>query len=384
MSDILERTLAGLKQALVSSPDNGALHLQVGELLLELGRRNEAAEACRAALACLDDETLRQRAQELLASLCPAGGPSNVVQLRRRGAAADDGNGGMRPANSAVTFADVGGLDAVKEDIRMKIILPFQQPGMFAAYGKKSGGGILLYGPPGCGKTLLARATAGECGAAFFNVAIDAILDMYYGESERKLAAAFTQARAAAPAVLFFDELEAIGGSRQQIRHSPGKSLVNQLLAEMDGLEKRNERLLIMAATNAPWYVDAALRRPGRFDRVVFVPPPDATARLEILRLHLRQRPLAADFDLGRITKMTKGYSGADLLALVERAMETPLKEALRSGEVRPATNADMQAALAAIQPTTAEWFSTARNYATFANTSGLYDHLLQYLKDNS
>lgn len=382
MSDFLERTLAGLKLALVASPGNGVLHLQVAELLNELGRRNEAAEACRAALSCLADDPLRQRAQELLDALLPAPGPDNVVQLRRRS--------GVNPSVPlptsvlpATTFADVGGLDGVKEEIRMKIILPFQRPEVFAAYGKKAGGGILLYGPPGCGKTMLARATAGECHAAFQPVAINDILNMYYGESESRLAAAFTRAREAVPAVLFFDELEAIGGSRQQIRHSPGKSLVNQLLAEMDGVGQRNERLLIVAATNAPWYVDAALRRPGRFDRVVFVPPPDAAARCEILRLHLRQRPLAADLDLQALTQATRGYSGADLQALVERAMEKPLREALRSGTVRPATQADMQAALTETRPTTAEWFSTARNYATFGNISGLYDDLLPYLKND-
>jgi len=204
---------------------------------------------------------------------------------------------------------------------------------------------------------------------------------MYFGESERKLAGIFETARAKTPAILFFDEIEAIGGSRQQLRNSPGKTLVNQLLAEMDGVSSNNTNVLVMAATNAPWSVDGALRRPGRFDRVLFVPPPDEAARLEILRLHLRERPVAKDVNLGELAKKTVGYSGADLLDLVERAAEAPLIEAIRGGEQRSMTRADFAEALKKSRPSTREWFATAKNYATFANTGGLYDDLLEYLK---
>jgi SpoVK/Ycf46/Vps4 family AAA+-type ATPase len=180
---------------------------------------------------------------------------------------------------------------------------------------------------------------------------------------------------------VFFDEVEAIGASRQQIRHSPGKSLVNQLLAEMDGVTSDNQDLLIMAATNAPWHVDPALRRPGRFDRVLFIPPPDEAARLEILRLHLRNRPVAAGVDAGALARQTAEYSGADLAELVERATEAPLQEAMRGGVPRSVTQADLLGALKKMKPTTREWFATAKNYATFANTGGLYDDLLEYMK---
>jgi SpoVK/Ycf46/Vps4 family AAA+-type ATPase len=164
------------------------------------------------------------------------------------------------------------------------------------------------------------------------------------------------------------------------MRGRVGQTLVNQLLSELDGVAGRNERLLVMAATNAPWFVDPALRRPGRFDRVVFVPPPDRPARLEILRLHLRQRPVDSSVDLGAMTEKTVEFSGADLLDLVERAVETPLREALRSGGVRPLAAADFASALSAAKPSTREWFTTARNYATFANTGGLYDDLVTYM----
>jgi len=384
MSDLLERTLLGLRQALAVSPDNAPLWLQVAENLLELGRRNEAEEAAREAARLAGDGETRDRARAILGRLAPqppapASGGGRVLRLVR-GARTADEEPLTHLERERMTFADVGGLDQLKETIRLRIVLPFERPEVFEAYGKRRGGGILLYGPPGCGKTLLARATAGECNAAFLNVAIDAVLDMWFGESERKLAAVFEQARAKAPSVLFFDELEALGGSRQQLRASPGKTLVNQLLAELDGVAGANDRTLVMAATNAPWYVDAALRRPGRFDRVVFVPPPARAARVAHLRLHLRRRLCSPSLDLPQLAAATEGFSGADLLDLVERAVETPLREALAGREMRPLAAADLKAALAATRPTTAEWFATARNYATFANTGGLYDALLAYL----
>ncbi len=385
MSDLLERTLAGLRSALAVSPQNGPLWLQVSEILAALGRENEARDAAREALRFLPPGDERNRAEA--ASRVPPAEPEPSGQLlrlvrggRQKGQAPDEPEAYEVSERGETTFADVGGLDGIKEMIRMKIVLPFQKPELFKAYGKRQGGGILLYGPPGCGKTLLARATAGECDAAFVNVAIESVLDMWFGESEKKLAGVFEAARRRAPAVLFLDEVEAIGGSRQLARNSPGKTLVNQLLSEMDGVAKSNDRLLVMAATNAPWHVDPALRRPGRFDRVLFVPPPDRAARMEILRLHLRERPVGPDVDLSDLAKRTELFSGADLLELVERAVEAPLREALQSGTSRPVNRADFKTALETTRPTTKEWFATAKNYASFANTGGLYDDLVAFL----
>ena len=240
---------------------------------------------------------------------------------------------------------------------------------------------ILLYGPPGCGKTLLARATAGEVGARFHNVAIDQVLDMWFGQSEQKLSALFADARVQSPAVLFFDEVEAIGGSRQQTRMGPGRTLVNQLLSEMDGVSSANDRMLVMAATNAPWHVDPALLRPGRFDRVVFVPPPDAAARAEILRLHLRGRPVSSSVDLGALVADSDGLSGADLHDVVERAIEVPLREALLTDEIRDLTESDLRSALDEARASTSDWFATAKNYAAFANAGGLYEDLVKFIE---
>jgi SpoVK/Ycf46/Vps4 family AAA+-type ATPase len=279
-----------------------------------------------------------------------------------------------------ITFADVGGLAGLKERLRMDIVYPLQKPELFRAYGKKPGGGVLLYGPPGCGKTHLARAAAGESGARLFVVEIQAIVEMWLGESEKRLHALFEEARAAAPSILFFDEIEAIGGSRQQLRHGPGRRLVNQLLAELDGASATNASVLVVGATNAPWDVDPALRRPGRFDRVIFVPPPDAAARAGILEIALRDRPVER-LDLGAIAARTERYSGADLAHLVDTACERALGDALRTGKVRPVNQSDLVASLDRVRPTTIEWTAAARRYVNYANQSGLYDDVDRWLR---
>src|SRR5207247_1448737 len=150
-----------------------------------------------------------------------------------------------------ITFKDVGGMDAVKEEIRMKIIFPLTHPELYEAYGKAIGGGILMYGPPGCGKTHLARATAGEVKAGFLAVGISDVLDMWIGNSERNLHSLFEQARRNAPCVLFFDEVDALGASRTDMKTSAGRHLINQFLSELDGVKASNEGVLILGATNA-------------------------------------------------------------------------------------------------------------------------------------
>ncbi len=285
------------------------------------------------------------------------------------------------PEVERVSFADVGGLDEIKKQIHKRIILPFQKPSLFARFKRRAGGGILLYGPPGCGKTLLARATAGECGAAFFSVAINDILDMYIGESERKLHALFEQAREKAPSVLFFDELEALGGRREHTRESTSSKLVSQFLTEMDGFAQGNHGVLILAATNVPWAIDPAFRRPGRFDRVLFVPPPDRPARAAILELLLAGRPTAGALDTGSLAAATPGFSGADLGNLVETASDEAIEASLERGSEVPIGPEHLKAARAEVKPTTLEWLTTARNYARYANEGGQYDEVLEFLK---
>ncbi len=279
-----------------------------------------------------------------------------------------------------VSFQNVGGMDKLKEEIRLKIIYPLVHPDIYKAYGKKMGGGILMYGPPGCGKTYLARATAGEVRAAFMAVGLHDVLDMYIGQSEQNLHAIFEAARRHAPCVLFFDEVDALGAKRSDMRYSSMRQVINQFLSEMDGVTTSNEGVLILAATNAPWHLDSALRRPGRFDRVIFVPPPDVPARAAILQLMLADKPTQS-IDYGRLARETEGFSGADLCGIVDVAVEGKLRQAMQTGIPKPLTTDDLRAALKAARATTQEWFETARNYAIYANEGGTYDEVLDYLK---
>ncbi|MBM3835194.1 MAG: AAA family ATPase [Verrucomicrobia bacterium] len=279
-----------------------------------------------------------------------------------------------------IQFKDVGGMEAVKEEIRMKIIHPLTHADLYKAYGKTIGGGILMYGPPGCGKTYLARATAGEIKAAFLAIGINDVLEMWIGSSERNLHELFEQARRNKPCVLFFDEVDALGASRSDMRQHAGRQLINQFLAELDGVKTANEGILVLAATNAPWHLDSAFRRPGRFDRILFVPPPDLEARAGILRLLCRGKPVG-ETDFEHVARKTENFSGADLKAVVDVAVEKKLREAMREGLPKPLTTKDLVNAAATLKPTTKEWFATARNYALYSNQGGIYDDILQYMK---
>lgn len=278
-----------------------------------------------------------------------------------------------------VAFDDVGGMEAVKDQIRAKIIHPLQHPEIYEAYGKKIGGGILMYGPPGCGKTHLARATAGEVEASFIAVGLHDVLDMWIGRSERNLNALFEQARAHKPCILFFDEVDALGASRTDMRQSASRQVINQFLSELDGVHATNDGVLVLAATNTPWHLDSAFRRPGRFDRIIFVSPPDEGARAEIVRILLADKPVK-EVDRAKLAKKTEGFSGADLKAMVDTAVEGKLEVAVKTGIPEPLATKDLLSAAKKIRASTKEWFATARNYALYSNEGGVYDDILSYM----
>lgn len=282
-----------------------------------------------------------------------------------------------------LTFADIGGMEPIKEEIRMKIIHPLKNPQLFKAYGKKIGGGVLLYGPPGCGKTLLSRATAGEIKASFLSIGIHQILDLYLGNSEKNLHQLFELARSHSPAVLFFDEVDALAADRNDLKRSAGRTLINQFLAEMDGASGSaagsNDGLLILGATNAPWHLDPAFRRPGRFDRILFVPPPDEPARAAILEVMARDKPVH-QLDVPAVARKTKDFSGADLKAVFDIAIERSLARAMSENRVIPLGTDDLLKSARDVKPSTRAWFESAKNYAIYSNQSGFYDDVLTFL----
>jgi len=406
MSDRLE----GLRAAVTLTPDNHALRLVLAEALRDAEEHGEALGQFEVLLdegALPIEELVRvgslavDHGRLALAARClerarAAGVAEGTAPLRRRleteltddgiaRLAADPDEHGEGPSVARlvdrldqVTFADVGGLEAVKKAIHKQIILPFQRPDLYEKYGRRAGGGVMLFGPPGCGKTLLARATAGECGLPFLNLRMEDVMDPWYGVSEQQLHGAFEQARSAAPCVLFVDELDALAYSRRKAQGSAGRALVDQLLQELDAIGSDNAGMLVLAATNAPWDVDDALKRPGRFDRVVFVPPPDDDARRRILELVLAQRPVG-EVDIARLAKQALLFSGADLHGAVERAVDTVIDEALEKGDV-PIEQTHLEDAIGLARPTTVDWLRTARNYVEFANDGGRYDEVRAFL----
>ena len=294
----------------------------------------------------------------------------------------DQGSRVFDVEQTGLRLSDVAGMTDVKERLEAAFLAPMRNPELRKLYGKSLRGGLLMYGPPGCGKTFIARAVAGELGARFLTVSFADVIDSMLGQSERNIHEIFGVARQNAPCVVFLDEVDAIGQKRTQLRHTPMRAVVNQLLLELDDVAAGNEGVFLLAATNHPWDVDSALRRPGRFDRMLLVLPPDQPARAAIFRYHLRDRPVER-VDPERLARLTDGYSGADIAHVCESAAELALLDSVRRGEPRMIGQADLESAIADVRPSLSPWFDAARNVALFANEGGAYDDLAAYLKKN-
>jgi SpoVK/Ycf46/Vps4 family AAA+-type ATPase len=411
--------LAALVKALEADPESVPIRLHLAELLLASGGETSAMDhllevlnrdptnldaiglAIEAAEA-LGDSSRAASYRRLLTSLQQSADPkpkvsstplpraleptSPVSEAEPEAVRAGDGGdkrGWWEVEASGVTLADVGGMDTVKRRLYVALIGPIRNPELRVAYRKSLRGGLMLYGPPGCGKTFIARATAGELGASFLAVGLADVLDMWLGQSERHVKEIFDTARRNAPCVVFLDELDAIGQKRSNLRTSPSmRGVVNQLLSEMDGFAGGNEGVFVLGATNHPWDVDTALLRPGRFDRVALVLPPDRTAREAILARAMQDRPVDS-IDVPWLAQHTDHFSGADLVHLCETATEQAMEESLTTGRVRKIGMNDFRAALKELKPSTRAWFDTARNYVLFSNEGGAYDDLLAYMRDN-
>lgn len=308
----------------------------------------------------------------------PSGSDSPLSEPRLVGTDGDPADWEVERAG--VRLADVGGMTEVKNRLEASFLAPLRNPELRRLYGKSLRGGLLLYGPPGTGKTFIARAIAGEMGAGFLSVTISDILDPYIGNSEANLHNVFQQARDHAPCVLFLDELDAIGMKRSLSRNSSMRSTVNQLLEELDGVGSNNEGVYLLAATNAPWDIDPALRRPGRLDRTLLVLPPDEPARAAILHTHLRERPVEG-IDLQALARVTDGLTGADLSHVCDSAAEKALLDSVRTGRARLMNMQDMDAALKEVRPSTGPWFETARAVVEYSDASGEYEDLRKWMK---
>jgi SpoVK/Ycf46/Vps4 family AAA+-type ATPase len=371
-----EGALAQFDIVLKQAPQNPAVHVGRARALIALGRDGEALQ-CYASASQLpgfeaDDllearQSKARRAEPSRFSVVTGGRADNVVDL-------------VSVARERIRFDDIAGLEDLKRVVRLQIIEPFLRPGLFAKFKKRAGGGVLLYGPPGCGKTMLARAVATECRAEFMSVGIGDVLNMYIGESERNLAAIFDKARASRPCVLFFDEIDALAFARSKAQSEHTRQVVNEFLSQLDGFGADNQEVLILAATNMPWDVDSAMKRPGRFSRQVFVPPPDETARAHIVELKLQGVPHES-IDSKAIAAITPHFSGADIEGLVEVAKDYVLEDHVTRNIERSITQPDLLRAAKEARASTLDWLRTARNLVKYAGADDSYSEVERYLK---
>jgi AAA+ superfamily predicted ATPase len=396
--------LSSLRAAVTATPGDVALRLHLAELLSNAGDRDEAV---RHAATVLQLDPTNSRALAIVtgpSAPSAAGASSPPVSSADADAGTEDDIiaglesqlEGLVPPRFAdeegaagetydveraeLRLADVAGMADVKARLEASFLAPMRNPELKRLYATSLSGGLLLYGPPGCGKTFIARALAGELNAGFITVSLADVLDMYVGQSERNIQAIFETARRSAPCVVFLDEVDAIGQKRSQLRNTAARGTVNQLLEEMDGVSNANDGVFVLGATNHPWDVDVALRRPGRFDRMMLVLPPDEPARDAILRYHLRDRPVA-NIDVRKLARKSDGLSGADLAYVCELAAQSALLDSAKSGSVRMIEMRDLEQALSDAKPSIGAWLETARNVAQFANDGGAYDELLGYLR---
>jgi len=276
-----------------------------------------------------------------------------------------------------VGFADIGGLENVKEEIRKSIIYPFTHKELYKLYGQKAGECILLYGPPGCGKTMMAKAAAKECGADFISVKTSSIVSKWVGASEKNIKQVFDTARGSERAIIFFDEIDSIAVRRSESEEY-AKRVVNELLAQMDGVDTSHDDLLVLAATNEPWAIDPALRRPGRFSKLVFIPEPDLEARIAIFGIQLKKRPIADDVNMQKLARITGSYSGADIAAICKEAADIPLGEALRGGEARKIKMQDFLQAIKQRKPSIISWYISAKDQIMHTGETDAFEDILK------
>lgn len=288
--------------------------------------------------------------------------------------------GSVPVERSTINFSDVAGLDDIKEEIKEEIVYPITRPDLAKKFGRKAGGGILLYGPPGCGKSYTAKATIGECGASFFNVNISDLVSTGFEEGAKALHDIFEHAARGAPSIVFIDEIDAIGGKKDSTEEHSEKMLIDQLLMEMDGVESMKENVLFIAATNSPWVIDPALRRSERFTKQLFVPPPDLKTRIEIFKIHTREEPLSEDLNLEKLAELTEGYASSDIKTVCDSAAKIPWEEAVHGSVVREINMSDFIKAISKQKSSLLPWYKTAHRMLEQSGEIGLYEEYSRHI----
>ena len=355
--------------------DAKSLYLKAASLFLEASK--ESANIKDKKLRKQMAETFYSKAISLQPRRVRVGGGGGV------GDVSGESEGGIEDIvpieKPNINFSNVGGLEGVKKEIRKAIVYPFQHPEIYEHYRKKVGEGIIMYGPPGCGKTFIAKAAAGECGASFITLKVGEILSKWLGESERNIKMAFEAAKKHQPSILFFDEIDSIGGRRDDSRDAT-KRVVNALLVELDGVTSTKDKRLTLAATNAPWDVDPALRRPGRFSKLLFLPPPDEISRKQIFKIATKGRPIEKDVSIRELARSTDGYSSADIMQICEEAADIPLEEALEGYESRKIKMDDFRTVLDTRKSSLIPWFKLARDQIKASGEEEMFKSLMEVI----
>jgi ATP-dependent 26S proteasome regulatory subunit len=408
---VRESLIRSLQLAVEQAPDDVPLRVHLGVLLWE-GGDVDGAVATLAAALLLDPghEEARAGMQQALGGVPGQVGPVPVrPPADEERTPAQPGAGTLADEHDAVAvvleddagfdwataeddlhvasfridrpslrLSDVGGMAAVKAAIDQAFLVPLRNPELREAYGATLQGGLLLYGPPGCGKTHLARALAGELDAAFLSVSAADLHDHESGRPDLAVAAVFAAARRAAPCVLFLDEVDTLA-PRRSSAGGWAAAVVTQVLVELDGVGSRNDGVFVLAATNRPWEVDTAARRPGRLDRTLLVLPPDEPARLEIARRRLEGRPIG-HVDLEGLARRTEGFSGADVAYVCDLALQRALSDSVAGGAPRPVSDRDLRRARSSVTSSVGEWAATARNVVNYGVDDGTFAELRAFL----
>src|SRR5258706_4569488 len=302
---------------------------------LQQGRRDMAAKLLELARDC--EKAKEENRKQAPIRRGGGGGPSRETTAEGEGE--KSASQWIVKEKPSIKFDDVAGLDGVKEDIRLKMVYPFEHPELAERFGIRGGGGVLLFGPPGTSKTMLAKATAGELDATFFTISPADVLSKWVGEAEQNIKKLFDAARGEKRAVIFIDEIEALVPARRDEGSSVMQRVVPQILQGMEGFDKKTTPVMFMGATNCPWQLDPAVLRPGRFDEKVYIPLPDVAARRKMLHIYLGKRPVEDGVDLDAMARNMEGMSGADIKYVCDRAATIPFLRSVATGQEGPITD---------------------------------------------